>query len=610
MIFRYNSRLEKYKKPFGAMANGQRVEFNIEALDGVYVEKIFIALEKDGENEILYPMEYLASKDGVSLFNCSILIEEAGLYWYYFVAETELGELNLYSLPNGELDYNSYEKFHITVYDKSFKTPEFLKGGVIYHIFIDRFNKGNDSDAIWEKNGVLKNWDEPVTIIDSDGVFRANDFYGGNFQGIIDKLDYLKELGVTLIYLSPIFKSSSNHRYDTGDYMKLDELLGTEEKFADLIKKADDMGIGIMLDGVFNHTGADSLYFNKFGNYDSYGAYQGIKSPYYDWYHFINFPEEYGCWWGITVTPTVNKKTESYRRFILGENGVIDKWSKFGIKGFRLDVVDELDIDFVYEIRKAIKRTDKENIVIGEVWEDASTKIAYSERRPYLLGKQLDGTMNYPYKDAIIDFVKNNNISKFTNEIYKIYESYPLQALNVSMNFLGTHDTVRAINSLSDVDTDNTSKQDRLYMTLDSIERKKAKERLIIAGVLQYILPGVPSIYYGDEIGMEGYEDPINRKPFTWNNIDELLLEHYKKLGEIRNNNKAIFAAKLNIYEQNGILCIERYNDKNKITAYINNNNYGIELQFNFMQLLYTNMNNIDSGVISAKSFVIMQYNE
>lgn len=574
MIFYYNSRDLKYKKPFGAVVCGKQIDFTLEAKDGIFVESVYLVLTKDGEEDCYYQMNYASSKDATSVFNLKITINDAGLYWYKFVTNTELGSFVFGKNEYGELLQNG-EPFSLTIYSEEGFAPSVQNGGVIYQIFVDRFNKGIDKACIWDKDGVLKNWDEDVTIIDSDGVFRANDFYGGNLQGIVDKLDYLKDLGVTMIYLSPIFKSSSNHRYDTGDYMCIDELLGDDNSLLRLVVKAKEKGIGIMLDGVFNHTGSDSRYFNKLGKYDSFGAYQGIKSPYYDWYYFINYPDEYGCWWGITVTPTVNKNNESYRQFILGENGVLDKWTKFGLAGWRLDVVDELDIEFVNDIRKRVKSIDKNVIVIGEVWEDASTKIAYSKRRPYLQGSQLDGVMNYPFKNAIIDFIWNKDINSFVNNIMTIYENYPLCALNCCMNFLGTHDTVRAINTMSNYDISGTTKENRLHIRLPKEVKDNAKTNLKLATAILYALPGMPTIFYGDEVGLEGYEDPINRRPFPWNNMDTDLLDHYKTLGKIRAKYKKAFSGTMDIFSDNGMLYIIRKSADNmqNIQFIYNNSN-------------------------------------
>ena len=392
--------------------------------------------------------------------------------------------------------------------------------------------------------------------------------------------------------------------------MCIDELLGDESSLARLIAKAKEKGIGIMLDGVFNHTGSDSKYFNKLGKYDSFGAYQGIKSPYYDWYYFINYPDEYGCWWGITVTPTVNKNNESYRKFILGENGVLDKWTKFGLAGWRLDVVDELDIEFVNDIRKRVKSVDKNAYVIGEVWEDASTKIAYSKRRPYLQGNQLDGVMNYPFKNAIIDYVWNKDINKFINNIMTIYENYPLCALNSCMNFLGTHDTVRALNTFCDYNIDGTSKQDRLQIKLPEEVKSRAKEKLKLATAILYALPGLPTIFYGDEVGLEGYEDPINRRPFPWNNMDNQLLEHYKGLGKLRAKYKKAFSGTMEIFADNGLLYIIRKSADNTQNIHFIYNNSEDKKQILAKNCVNCVTNKAMDGEISLKvgDFAVLKY--
>ncbi|MEG1609145.1 MAG: alpha-amylase family glycosyl hydrolase, partial [Clostridia bacterium] len=290
------------KSPFGAVSNDQEISFKIFCKNGVFINKITIQFfNEEIEGAVMYPLDYICTRGDESEFGARLKLPKVGLYWYRFVVDTEKGII----VKNQDgFDYQ------LTVFDKDYTTPDDFKGGVIYHIFVDRFNKGVDNEAVFDKSGVLKDWTAPLTLVDSDGVYRANDFYGGNLQGIIDKLDYLSELGITIIYLSPIFKSSSNHRYDTGDYFDIDPLLGSQSKFKQLIDEAKCRGMLIMLDGVFNHTGADSRYFNKFGNYDSVGAFQSKSSQYYDWYTFYNFPNDYHCWWGVTVCPTISKKAK------------------------------------------------------------------------------------------------------------------------------------------------------------------------------------------------------------------------------------------------------------------------------------------------------------
>ena len=454
------------------------------------------------------------------------------------------------------------------MYAKDYVVPKRIEGGLIYHIFADRFAKAGERKE--PRYGYLKDWDEKVTVIEPDGSYRANDFYGGNFKGITSKLDYLASLGVTEIYLSPIFEASSNHRYDTGDYMKLDPLLGTEEDFRELIAEGRKRGIGVILDGVFNHSGADSLYFNQLGHYDSVGAYQSWDSPYHDWYFFDRFPDEYHSWWGCKVVPTLNKSAEGYRKLLFGEGGVIEKWTGFGLDGWRLDVVDELPTDFVDELRAAVKKADPNAVMIGEVWEDASVKVSYGTLRPYLTKGQIDGVMNYPFKEAILSFCMYGGARAFGAKVMRIFENYPLDALNSSMTLIGTHDTVRVINALSGVDVSYTSKEQRRDIVLYGDALVIAKKRVKIASLLQYVLPGVPSLYYGDEVGLQGYEDPMNRAPFPWGKEDADLLAHYRFLGEMRKKHKDVLLGGLDTWAQGELLIVQRYKDGKSLFAVVN----------------------------------------
>lgn len=570
-MFKFNSRSADSKRPFGAIASGSSIILKVQAKDGVYIHRLWVEIMKDGEQAVLYPMDFHAKFNNIAEFNTEVTLSSSGIYWYRFVADTERGLKILGKGACGDILEDSEFWYQQTVFNKDFVTPNCLKGGVIYHIFVDRFNKGIDESAVFDKKGaVLKSWNEDITIVDSDGVYRANDFFGGNLQGIIDKLDYIQALGVNIIYLSPIFEAASNHRYDTGDYMWIDRLLGNEDSFVRLINEAKKRSMIIMLDGVFNHTGADSKYFNKFGNYDNLGAYQGIKSPYHDWYHFINFPDEYGCWWGITVTPTVNKRVESYRRFIFGKGGVIEKWNNLGVGGWRLDVVDELDKDFVDALRVAIKATDNNNLVIGEVWEDASIKVAYGTMRPYLLGTQLDGVMNYPFKEAILNYLLYKNKDVFIENIMTICENYPKQALDCCMTLIGTHDTVRVLNRLSGVNTDCMDKAHRRNYRLTHTERARGIKLIKLASLIQFTLPGLPTVFYGDEVGMEGFDDPINRRPFPWDNINAELLNHYRQLADMRVKYRSIFCGDLITIHDDNLLIYERNDGKGIIRVYIN----------------------------------------
>lgn len=565
MQFYFDSRSKDCKRPFGAVQEGSRLDFNTYAQDGVFINGVVLTLTDDATGiATRYPLEYAGKSDeNTSRFHVRINAPKAGLYWYKFEIFSEEGHIEY-------LNPRTKGQFQLTVYSEDYETPKRFKGGIIYHIFVDRFCKGNDAGVDTSTHSVYKNWDEPLTLKDADGVYRANDFYGGNFQGIIDKLPYLKSLGVTVIYLSPIFRSSSNHRYDTGNYLELDPLLGNEEKFKELIDKAKRKGIYIMLDGVFNHTGADSLYFNKFGTYDSLGAYQSKQSPYYKWYDFINYPDEYRCWWGVTVCPTVNKKAEGYRNLIFGKDGVIDKWSRLGVSAWRLDVVDELPEEFVQQIKIAVKSVSEKKLLIGEVWEDASNKISYSKRRHYLLGKELDGVMNYPFKDAVISLARGGRPRAFVEAVNTITENYPKKSLDCTMTLVGSHDTVRVLNRLSDYNIKGLDKFGRAQVVLEGDILATAKARLKIASTLQFFLPGIPSIYYGDESGMQGYEDPLCRRPMNWNNQDTEILGHYKKLGELRKKFRSQVTGSTRLYESGGIVYLERRAKEKKVVVAVN----------------------------------------
>lgn len=567
--FYYNCLDEECKRPFGAMRAGHELSLSVFSRDGVFINMVTVALTSDEDGSTVeYPMIFKGKEDGVSRYDVTFRVGSGGLYFYHFILDTEWGREVRYADEN-------QTPWQLTVFSSSYKTPDFCKGGLVYQIFVDRFNKGKDKDAVFDKKGgVLKAWDEPLTVCDSDGVYRANDFYGGNLQGIIDKLPYLKSLGVTLIYLTPIFESSSNHRYDTGDYMKIDKLVGTEEKLKELIDKAAQKGMGIILDGVFNHTGADSRYFNKFGNYRTLGAYQSKKSPYADWYFFNNFPDDYKCWWGVTVSPTLNKQSPSLRRMLLHKNGVVRKWTDMGIAGWRLDVVDELEENFVRALRRVIKQKDKDKLIIGEVWEDASNKISYDKRRHYLLGGELDGVMNYVFKSAIIDFVRGGDADTFIGAVGNIMDHYPKRALDCCFTLLDSHDTARIKSVLADKDVSELDKKEKLNVTLTPFEEDLARRRLRLAAVLQYTLPGNPMVYYGDERGMEGYEDPTNRKSVDWKNKDEEIFALYKKLGRIRKKYASVFRGTTYLETGKGMAVFHRVARSREITVLANSSNH------------------------------------
>lgn len=603
----FNSRKIECKSPYGAVKCGEKLSLHFPIASWVSVDKMYVFIRL-GDVSTPVEMRFEKSENGFSVYTADYVFDAAGIYYYRFEMRNRDGVWYYGRGENGEsVCGENLPEWQLTVYKSTYKTPDFAKGNIIYHVFVDRFNRA-DGVKTKRKYRLHKSFSESPEVVSADGKYYADDFFGGNFNGIREKLDYLEELGVGIIYLSPIFKAYSNHRYDTGDYLKVDELLGTEDDFKRLLDAAHEKGMKVILDGVFNHSGADSLYFNKFGTYDSLGAYQSKSSPYYDWYYFKKFPDEYACWWGCDNVPDLNKSNKDYRALVFGKNGVVEKWQKLGADGWRLDVVDELPIDFVNLLIKKIKSVNKDALVIGEVWEDASTKVSYGELRPYLLGDQLDGTMNYPFMNAIIAYVRDGDEKFFKDTVQSILENYPKETVYCLMNSLGTHDTVRIINALSDVRAHGWSKTHKLGYKLPDSEYEKAKKKLYLASVLQFTLPGIPSIFYGDEAGLQGFDDPINRRPYPWGSEDKEILAHYKKLGRIRRENRAVFSGGFNMRDENGLVAYERAGGDDEILIAVN---AGADDKTLFISKEYTSLYNNkeykDVVDVPGGSFVILK---
>ncbi len=518
-------------------------------------------------------------------FEITVTFRESGLYFYRF--ELDGKAFGCGELRKGELQEYPHN-WQITVFEEEYDTPNWLKGGVIYQIFPDRFFKSGEI-AIAEHKVLRSDWGGTPRFRPNEyGKIQNNDFFGGNLNGIREKLPYLEELGVTAIYLNPIFEAYSNHRYDTGDYMKIDPLLGTKEDFDLLVEDAKKHGIGIILDGVFNHTGDDSRYFNKYGRYDELGAYQSTKSPYADWYTFREFPASYDSWWGIEVLPAVNEYSPGYQNFMFGEDGVIRHWLRHGIMGWRLDVADELPDFFVQKLRKAVKEENPNAVIIGEVWEDASNKISYDVRRQYLQGSELDSVMNYPLKDAIINYVLSGNTTALRETILQLIDNYPKQTLDSLMNILGTHDTVRILTVLGNEHFE--SREQMAQARLNDEVKSRAKQKLKMAALLQYTLPGVPCVFYGDENGQEGYGDPFCRRCYDWEHTDEELRSYYRLLGGIRKNYHKIFSEGeyREVFADRFCIIYERKFSGRSLYVYVNNSGakYSMKFKHNFTDLL------------------------
>ena len=535
----------------------------------------YLSFNRDGESAQNFPMQKTAFGWSITLS-----VPKIGLYYYTFLIDGH-GFISRNTMEKGELT-QAPKGFLLTVYSKGYKTPDWFKGGVMYQIFPDRFYKSGTMSDI---NGRIKRKDWggiPSFRPNEQGKVLNNDFFGGNFKGVMKKLPYLKELGITCIYFNPVFEAASNHRYDTSDYMKIDPYLGTEKDFVNLVKAAENQGIRIILDGVFNHTGDNSVYFNKYGNYPSVGAYQSQQSPYYNWYSFEAFPNKYASWWGIDVLPEVNEHSEDYQNFIFGKKGVLKKWLSFGIGGYRLDVADELPDFFLKKLRKSVKESNPNAIIIGEVWEDASDKIAYSARREYLQGHELDSVMNYPLKEAIIAYIQSGNAQILLQTVRVLIDHYPKQTLDTLMNILGTHDTARILTVLGGIYCHNKEEMASEKAYLSETAKKQAMEKLKMAAVLQYTLPGVPCVYYGDENGAEGHIDPFCRQCFDWKHLNRDLITFYEKLGALRKKYETVFKQGefKGLVVDGGLFFFKRKQKAREIYIFVNNSDkrYQFEL--------------------------------
>ncbi len=533
----FDSRNPLYRNKFGALAEGDTLRLKLLLHGSNKVKKAYLRIQNDATAQTdLIEMHPAEALEDYRFYECEISLGE-GIYWYSFKYTTDIGEFFVtkdeHSLgivsPKGSA-------WQITVYKKDYTTPDWLDGGIIYQIFPDRFyNSGSKKknvpkdrylNPIWEKQPEYKQGDKFKCL--------GNDYYGGDLAGIKKKLPYLKSLGVNCIYLNPIFEAHSNHRYNTADYMKIDSLLGTEKDLVSLVKAAEKLGIYIILDGVFSHTGDDSIYFNRQSRYKSVGAYNSPDSPYASWFTFKGSRDDYKAWWGILSLPETNENDPDFTEFITGENGVIKYRLRKGYKGFRLAVADELPDEFLDKIRKALKEESEHNYLLGEVWEDASNKISYDRRRRFLRGNQLDSVMNYPFANAIIKYLKGGNSRELIDVVLDILENYPPQAVKLLMNHIGTHDTPRILTVLGSEKEFRADREWQSKQTLSPKEYEKGVKLLKLAAILQYTLPGIPSVYYGDEAGLSGYGDPFCRATYPWGKEDPEILGFYKKLGKFR----------------------------------------------------------------------------
>ncbi len=535
-----------FRTPFGAVTEGTEVLFRICLPREWRCRAAQLVMQPDGQPPQNYGMYWAGmADDGGEWWDIRYTPPAAGIYWYTFRVESALGVGFLARQADGTAQYGAdpaAARWQLTCYAASLKTPDWLAGGIMYQIFPDRFaSSGKPKCAVPTDRVMHTDWqDVPMWRPDDSGRVRNNDYFGGDLAGITDKLDYLASLGVTCIYLNPIFEAHSNHRYDTADYTQVDPLLGDESDLRALIAAAWERGMRVILDGVFSHTGADSRYFNREDRYPHEGAYNSLASPYAEWYHFTNWPREYRSWWGFDTLPEVEELSAGFMQYINGKDGIAARWLRCGTAGWRLDVADELPDAFLDALRRCVKATDPDAVIIGEVWEDASNKESYGQRRRYLLGDQLDSVMNYPFREAILQFMLQGGARAFRDRVMTVVENYPPPILRLLMNHIGTHDTERALTMLGGEPCGGRRRDWQAQQRLTAERRALALSRLRAATLLQYALPGVPSVYYGDEAGLEGYADPFNRGTYPWGSEDTDLLDWYRRLGACRRDCAAL----------------------------------------------------------------------
>lgn len=570
----FDSKLPIYKDPFGTLIPGQNCKLHIHIPETVPTAKVeCILCHPDGSLYMAVPMELEKQNGAYYIYRGVFSIKDTGLYFYHFYITTKDGGFRLFKYGN-DTNMEDGALWQLSCVPADFQTPEWSQGATIYQIFPDRFCKAGECDLTGklEPYTIHKNWNEEVDWRpNAQGKILNNDFFGGNFKGIIEKLDYIASLGTTILYLNPISKSFSSHRYDTGDYKQPDPMLGTMEDFKELCREAHQRGMKVILDGVYSHTGSNSLYFDKELSFGGNGAYCTKDSPYFSWYQFRNWPDSYNSWWDFDTLPTVNKMDPAFVEYIItGEDSVVAHWLNAGCDGFRLDVADELPNEFLVLLKKRIREIRPDALLMGEVWEDASNKCAYGRHRRYFVDGELDSVMNYPFRTAILNFLRGQDDGRgLENTVMAIAENYPPQVLLSNMNLLSTHDSPRILTAL--VDDFDGSREEKAARHLSPSQLDTALERLYLAAFLQYTLPGSPSIYYGDEVQREGHNDPFNRRTYPWGKENEALLAYFRKLGVLRKDLAPLRLGDIRFFQAGeGKVGFERKYKENAIRCYVN----------------------------------------
>jgi len=601
----FNSRETEYKAPYGAVKADSNVTFNLKAAKGDLTQAKIVLVTPAGLKTLDMSKNGTFDTDKNNEYDrwtVEYAAKEIGMYKYYFVVSNG-SSVKAYGDDDGYFgqgkadDLGKVKQYDLNVYDKNFKTPDWMKNGVVYQIFPDRFFNGDESNDYLQKLArgttpyeFYTNWyaapEDPelefvngqpnpdYTGTKGDGVW-CNEMYGGDLKGIQAKLNYLQALGVNVLYLNPASKSISSHRYDTTDYMEVDPLLGHTEDFVNLATEAHKRGMHLILDGVFNHVSDDSVYFDRYNKYMAKGkplgayqywsrvydlmnleklsqqdaevkvtadlATQGITDLHYkDWFKINNKivdegkttqHYDYEGWWGYDSMPVIQALNGSEYNVKSWDDEIIDGkdansryWLRQGSNGWRLDVANEVSDETWRHFRNAVKE-EGDNVIIGEIWTDASK---------YLLGDMYDSVMNYRFRGAVLNYVRGTDEDGKTisavqsmNELESMREQYPKEAFEAMLNLMDSHDTQRVISALDGY------KKSQKAVAKDPSEEALAKMKMI--PLFQMTYPGAPCIYYGDEAGMPGADDPDNRRGMIWGKGNEELVKWYAELANIRN---------------------------------------------------------------------------
>ena len=581
--FVFDSRCDQCKTPYGAVTAGTAVTLHVRPLERENFDHCaLICIHEFAEKTVETQLTRTGTDGDRVRFSLTFSApEQPELIWYYFRFWRKDGS-GCFLDKTGYRSEGNPVCWQLTVYSDRLETPSWFGEGITYQIFPDRFCRLSipDPRGMVGNRRVHRRWsDHPQWRPDPDGEIRNRDFFGGSLKGICSKLDLLESLSVSTLYLCPIFESASNHRYNTADYLHVDPMLGTEEDFTELCREAHKRGIRVILDGVFNHTGSQSIYFNDDGFYPTVGAAQSQDSPWYDWYHFHPWPKDYDSWWGIKTLPAVEESTPSYVDYIIeNPDSVVRHWLRAGADGWRLDVADELPDWFIEKVRAVMDETKPGSFLLGEVWEDGSNKIAYSQRRKYLLGSETHGLMNYPFRTAALAWLQGGDAGSFRDAMETLRENYPPAAFFSAMNFLGTHDTGRILTVLG-ARTTPGSKAARASYHLDPEEYARGAALVKLAALLLFTFPGSPTIYYGDEAGMQGFEDPLNRGTYPWGKEDAVLKDWYILLGRLRRDHSSLRRGDLQwLHAEGRCMAFRRQADGKTLTAVLNAGDESVSL--------------------------------